>query len=1365
MANLSHTATLDVSDYVSGINRMKSETSDFSDSVYRESSKIDESLQKLGTGLAAYFSISSLKDFIDQVIAVRGQFQQLEIGFETMLGSKAKADALMADVVEFATKTPFELEQVASGAKQLIAFGAASNTVVDTLRRLGDVASGLNIPLGDLTYLYGTTMVQGRLYAQDLMQFSNRGIPLIQELAKQFNVSAAEVKDLVSEGKVGFPEVEKAIKSLTDEGGRFFNLTSKNSETLTGLVSNLEDAISNALNEIGEQSEDVLMSSISSIITVIEHYKEIAKVLGLIVTALGTYKAALIATALYQKALVAAGNIKAWLSLARGIRSSRDAMLLFNLACKANPFVLVASLLATATAAFFMFRDSVEETEEELHGVAAAEAAATQQFSEQAAEVDNLTNILHNENASIEDKKDALAKLKSIVPGYLAQLDSEGKLIRDNTEALKEYLVELEKKIRLEAAKDELKKLYAEKRRLEKQQRRELEEWNKTYKNWETTQQSFNEAWRKSQQGGFALFNAWGIAANESDAEDRAFKLNQKAAQNYQKTADKIKAVDRDIADLNNEIFNSASAIETHSEAVDKDADKTSRRTTPKRGGRATSVHDTTADDAAAKYVGTWEEELASNRNKQQIIDVIQQFNKDIAQAEVDALPEGNKKVIAQIRLNYQAQLDEITRQGANLLRIMQDQEYEAWKKQHPDYQKENLQFTPSITELPKKYSDLLEKRRKAADEAYEVENQRVLNTVLDQYQDFNTQREKLESNYNDTVKFLRVNRTEQNAKVIDAAIEEAKRQYNAGLEQINEAQAQAAQKDSEFLKNLFGDYADMGFSKLKELRSQAKQVMDYLSGKNDGSSFTFISKEQLDLISKSTSELDKLKKALLGILNSSKYGDSTWGKIFGGFEEGIDKLNKAKGFEDISAAIGGIAIAAEMAFSETSKMFKAMGKDSVAEVLGGLSQLMGAISNIGQGFAKGGVLGGIAVAVGEAMNFISQAFEASARHKAALKQIMQEAIAQQRAYNLALLEQNLLFEKASTIFGTDYYSKVSNAVTVLSDAIEQLNKELAGTEEQKYKFSIKKLFNSLFGIDDVQAALEELYAGLADIEIKTGHKKTGLFGWGAGKDIYSSILDVYPELISANGEFNRELAETIINTREMSDEDKAALKAMIDLSKQAEEALKELNSYFSDIFGNLGSQMIDSVVEAFKKGESAAESFYKSVSSMLENLAKQMIYSVTIGPLLQQAQDQMLEVMKNQGLTDEQKFEQWTSILNTLINSAVGQQDLANKLLSQFQSMAEQKGFDIFKPDEEDAYSQNYQSSFQSMSQDTADELNGRFTAIQMNTVAILSAVIEIQALLVIQINHLSVIEKNTKALNSIDEHLEKIEQNTSDI
>lgn len=267
-----------------------------------EGTRIDTVFRNIGRTMAGFFTVQAAANFARQVASVRGEFQQLEVAFRTMLGSADKADALMQQLVRTAAITPFDLQGVASGAKQLLAYGLEADKVNETLVRLGDIAAGLSIPLNDMVYLYGTTMTQGRLFTQDLRQFMGRGIPLADELAKQFGVAKDRVGELVTAGKVGFPEVQKAIEAMTSEGGKFAGLMEAQSRTISGQISNLEDAIATMFNEIGKQSEGVISGTISGVSWLVENYEKVGKVIAGIVAVYGTYKAVLMTVTALQKA-------------------------------------------------------------------------------------------------------------------------------------------------------------------------------------------------------------------------------------------------------------------------------------------------------------------------------------------------------------------------------------------------------------------------------------------------------------------------------------------------------------------------------------------------------------------------------------------------------------------------------------------------------------------------------------------------------------------------------------------------------------------------------------------------------------------------------------------------------------------------------------------------------------------------------------------------------------------------------------------------------------------------------------------------------------------------------------------------------
>lgn len=291
MAGINYEITGDNSNFLQKMQQVRASMSQTTQTITKEGASIDTMFSKLAQSAAAFGAGFSAVSFAKQVATTRGEFQKLEASFTTLLGSKEKSDEMMADMMRLAATTPFDLKGVADGAKQLLSYGTASKDVEDTLRRLGDIAAGLDIQLGDLTYLYGTTMTQGRLNTADLNQFTGRGIPMIQELAKQFGVAEGEVKKLVEEGKVGFPEVQKVIMSLTNEGGKFGGLMEAQSKTISGQIANIEDAIDSMFNNIGKQNEGLISDVLSGVGYLVENYEAVGKAIAEIAVAYGTIKA------------------------------------------------------------------------------------------------------------------------------------------------------------------------------------------------------------------------------------------------------------------------------------------------------------------------------------------------------------------------------------------------------------------------------------------------------------------------------------------------------------------------------------------------------------------------------------------------------------------------------------------------------------------------------------------------------------------------------------------------------------------------------------------------------------------------------------------------------------------------------------------------------------------------------------------------------------------------------------------------------------------------------------------------------------------------------------------------------------------
>lgn len=403
-------------------------------SVVTDADRMDIAMRRLATTLGQIGVGVSLAGLVKQIAQTRGEFQQLEVAFATMLQSKEKADALMSQMVELAAKTPLDLQGVASGARQLLAYGFAASDVTNILTRLGNVAAGLGLNLQDLTWLYGTTAVQGRLYTRDVMQFQSRGIDLAGELATQLGKTRAEISQMVTEGKIGFPEVQKAIESMTNEGGKFHNLMQEQSKTITGLISNLGDALDMMVNDLGKSQEGVITGVLKGTISLVENYQKVLDILIPLVSAYGAYKATLILTAAAQKIVVTAANIKAFFDLAKGITAAKDAQLLFNMAFNANPLGLALSVLTAIGIAVWKYSDgiySAAKSQKQLNDsiAEAASSAAVEQSElgrlkgklQAAKEGTEEYNKIRNEIIGKFGKYDAGLKAETLTVETLAQ--------------------------------------------------------------------------------------------------------------------------------------------------------------------------------------------------------------------------------------------------------------------------------------------------------------------------------------------------------------------------------------------------------------------------------------------------------------------------------------------------------------------------------------------------------------------------------------------------------------------------------------------------------------------------------------------------------------------------------------------------------------------------------------------------------------------------------------------------------------------------------------------------------------------------------------------------------------------------------
>ena len=411
--------------------------------------------------VAEFGGLMVIRQFTAGAIDATGKMQQLHVALSTILQDGDKASTLISEITQFAAKTQFNLDDVASGAKQLLAYGSSAETVVDELSMLGDVAAGLQIPIGQLIYLYGTLRTQGRAMTVDIRQFAGRGIPIYEELAKVLGVAKDQVGELVTAGKVGFKEVEQAFKNMTSEGGKFNNMLENSAGTWPQRISNIEDVLFQKLNDFGNKYKEVFEFGIGTAEELVEHLDDVISVIGGLVAAYGVYRAVLISVAAVQKAQEFIENIRLIAMLRKELGLAAAAQQAFNLASKANVYAAVLSVVVALGSAVYMLAKRTDEASVAQKTMEKINSQAASSIQEEKTRIEALNEVLHDNTKSYDERKSALDAIKRTVKGYHADLTAEGKLINDNTDAINKYIDAQLKAAKIEALKSGISSSYS----------------------------------------------------------------------------------------------------------------------------------------------------------------------------------------------------------------------------------------------------------------------------------------------------------------------------------------------------------------------------------------------------------------------------------------------------------------------------------------------------------------------------------------------------------------------------------------------------------------------------------------------------------------------------------------------------------------------------------------------------------------------------------------------------------------------------------------------------------------------------------------------------------------------------------------
>ena len=676
-------AKLDINDLVKTAARYRQEVTRMGVITDQQGNVMSTAWTRMKQAATAYLSL----DIARKIAETRGQFQSLQVAFETMLNSQEKAQKLMSEAVELAAKTPFSLEDVATGAKQLLAYGFAAEDITETLRRLGDVASALGLPMERLTYLYGTTATQGRLYARDMIQFTTSGIPVLQELAQMYGKTTEEINNMVTAGEVGFEDIRKVFEQMTNEGGQFYNLMGKTSTTISGKISNLADAIQVMFNNIGESNEGIINGAIDGAKWLVENYQSVINILKVLVATYGTYKAALIAVAAAERVSAIIVATKSILERTKMLTRATQAQILFNNAVKANPLGLLLSTITGVITAFATFSKKIKSSTDIINDLDKATNEYiddSKKISSIISEYESLSNKT-NRNATENERLTSVMKnLANMIPNIEARFNEYGQVISINSDKVKEFTDAQKEALKINLSA-QIKEAEEAVKDLDRRMKEQQDIFQSGY--YLTPQQTSIPG-----MAGAIVSGNKKIKASQEIINNAAEKFNELSNEKLrinQKIISAQKVLNELTEEENENVEESIKTFEEQLEQAQKNVSSLKDRLSDLRSGKVKSndynkdIEETLsqlkeAEKVVENLTGVTDAmRKQQERENQKRLETVKKINEELLSLEeqnqnsrIELMKEGTEKEIAQINLDYQRRIISIKENEKKILSL-----------------------------------------------------------------------------------------------------------------------------------------------------------------------------------------------------------------------------------------------------------------------------------------------------------------------------------------------------------------------------------------------------------------------------------------------------------------------------------------------------------------------------------------------------------------------------------------------------------------------------------------------------------------------------------------------------------------------
>ena len=1327
--------------------------------IQNESGKIEKSIGNIGKVIAGAFAFREAAGFLNKSIQIRGEMQKLEIAFNTMLKSEEKTNALMGQMIKTAATTPFELMDVASGAKSLLAYGVAAEEVNETIIRLGNIAAALNIPLGDMAYLFGTTMTQGKVLSKDMYQFMGRGIPIAEELAKQFGVAKDEILGMCSKGKVGFEDIKKALWSMTDEGGKFYNLMQEQSKTLAGQLSNLQDSFDMMLNDLGSRIEDTASKGIEAASWMLDHYEAIGKaIMGLIAT-YGAYKAAMLAVYAIEKMSKLKENIQLVMmyrkelglmtavqqAFGRTIAKTTAQQVALNTAMKANIFIAIASAVVGLVAALASF------TKKQKESIRTAGEAETQIEAEKN-QLDELMKVAKDEKSSKEEKAKAIQTINARYGDYLDNMIAETASVKDLSSAYDsltasieaKYLAQLKEQMvgeKQTAYNNEEAALWgffrtdilADSGLSQKQQgafTSEMQRYMSKFAKFQNSQEIYNkflETYKKyggdsmsSRTQGKLYSHIWDFKEAQQDLRI-AEKGYEDFAAGYSGAMKKVGDAGKKTEE---EQTTSVAEIVKEIKAYQAEIDKLEKKAKGKglTKDEAKSLEDTrkSLDEAEKKYKTYTGKEYGKTDKKDEKIKtandkylkwqqdfaremsrLMEDTNAEISDSEIEAMDEGMEKSMAQIRANYAKRKQEIKRNYEDQKREIENQQREQYKATHNGSDKGFVfdeENNPQMILLNVATSD----EYKAAQNERVKAEEELLSELLDKYRTYAQAKKQIDDELNAELAMMKNSDgsfiggfSQEN---VDLAVKKAEEAKDALAVQYMES-------DAEF-QIFIGSLADKTVKQLEVMLAEAEAELQKLD----------LSGVESDELTRARAEVAKLKEQLktLKVDNGVKESTVSWADLNGVLSESADK------FSELGDIIPGM----------TGKMLSGIG--SIASGAIGIANGITAIGKAASAAEKASAILAIVSAAIQVVKFFTSSIE---ENKAANEAAAQAA----REYALDLEEINAQERRDShsNIFDVDKWGEFQENVKLAKEQISSLQNEIEkgiGWDfKDQFDFESQSSAWATFS-KKFRDKVKELYS-TGDMALVSDMRSGWQKFWGSGNDNLNiaSLQDFMDE----EGMLDTDKLEAWYQAygEGLSDEQDNLVNNLLESWEAYYATLEEMQGYLEGMMGNSAELIANKWLESFDETGSAITDLSEISNDFAKSFAKDMLKNMLMTQVFNdEAQAQMFEYLKAGDVQGA------TAYYDQLVKQAEQLGDAANGVIQSLGVTATN-----IEEDEPDDDRRGATKSGITASQDSVDESNARLTTIQGHTFEINEGVKSMKA------QHMALISNTASILREV--------------